>query len=313
MRIPIATVALALLASCGPRHGATTPGPTSIAPPAPAPPGSTIVYGPLRIESLEAVRSDVGWDRDFVRGSRVVAYDVVIAQDRAACPNPVVEQAGKSDELGCRGLDAFDASCKVEPALRARVEVEVVNALDVAYRCAGDTATAPTEGDPRTALTNAGRICFRNRNKLKPEAAWTSLYELTELRVSERVDVVRTPYPAVLAKALKGEARLFCRDDGAYLDGTGGVPQKAIEAAPIALAELVIAKSARADNEPTPLTADAFKSEHALWEQCNGAPARASLAARERCLLLRQLDKFLRDVEDLARPDTPKGAATVAP
>ena len=317
MRLPIATAALALLASCGascgPRHGPTTPAPVSIAPPAPAPPGSTVVYGPLRIESIEPSRSDVGWDRDFVKGSRVAAYEIVLAQDRAACPNAVVDKSARTDDVGCRGLDAFDASCKVEPPLRARVEVEVVHAIDVAYRCAGDAAIAPTDGDPRAALTNAGRICFRNRNKLKPEAAWTSLYELTELRVSERFDAVRAPFPALLGKALKGEARLFCRDDGAYLDGTGGAPPKAIEPAPIALGELVVAKSARADNESTPLTVDAFKSEHTLWEQCNSAPAKASLAARERCLLLRQLDKFLRDVEDLARPDTPKGAATGAP
>jgi hypothetical protein len=313
MRLLIATAALLLLGSCGPRHGPTTPGPVSIAPPPPAPPGSTVVYGPLRIESIDPVRSDVGWDRDFVRGSRVVAFDVVIAQDRAACPNPIVEKNATNDDVGCRGLDSFDASCKVEPTLRARVEVQVVNAIEVSYRCAGDTATFPLEGDPRTALTNAGRTCFRNRNKLKPEAAWTSLYELTELRVAERVDAVRTAYPSLLGKTLRSEARVFCRDDGAYLDGTGGAPQRAVEPAPVTLAELVTAKAAKADNETTPLTTDAFKSEHTLWEQCNSAPARASLAARERCLLLRQLDKFLRDVEDLARPDTPKGAATGAP
>jgi hypothetical protein len=155
-------------------------------------------------------------------------------------------------------------------------------------------------------------VCFRNRNKLKPETAWTSLYELTELRMSERVDAVRTSFPTVLSKALKGEARVFCRDDGAYLDGSAGVPQKAIEPAPVALATLV-AKAPPKEGDQTPLTADAFKTEHALWEECNSPAARASLVARERCLLLRQLDKFLRDVEDLARPDTPKGAPTGAP
>lgn len=311
----IATAALLLLGSCGPRHAPNAPGPAVMAPPAPAPPGSTLVYGPLHIESIDPARSEVGWDRDFARGTRVVGYDVVFAQQRAACPNAVVERASKSDDLGCRGLDALDPSCKVEPTLRARVEVEIVYGIEVAYRCAGDTTTFALEGDARAALTTAGRTCFRNRNKLKPEAAWTSLYELTELRVGERVDAVRTSFPAVLGKALKGEARLFCRDDGAYLDGNAGVPPKAVDAAPVALAELVVARAARpaSEGDTTPLTTDAFKTEHALWELCNAPPARASLVARERCLLLRQLDKFLRDVEDLARPDTPKGAATGAP
>jgi len=313
MRALMATAALLLLGSCGPRQRPVNGGgsPVAIAPPVPAPPGSTIVYGPLHVESVEPARSDAGWDRDFVKGSRVVVYDVVLAQDRAACPNPVVERASKSDELGCRGLDSFDTSCKVEPTLRARVEVEVVHVIEVAYRCAGDSATFPIEGDARTALTNAARTCFRNRNKLKPEANWTSLYELTQLRVAERAETVRTKFPGLLTKSLKGEARIFCRDDGAYLDGNGGVPQKAVDAATLALGELILAKAARpaADGDATPLTSDAFKSEHALWEQCNTPPARASLIARERCLLLRQLDTFLRDVEDLARPDTPKGAA----
>lgn len=317
MRLLVATVSLFLAGSCGPRHGPVTGASGAITPPPPAPPGSTVVYGPLRIESIDPARSDVGWDRDFVRGSRVVGYDVVLVQDRAACPNAVVEAQAKSDEVGCRGLDAFDPSCKVEPTLRARVEVEVVHALDVAYRCAGDATTFVTDGDPRTALTNAARTCFRNRNKLKPESAWTSLYELTELRVGERIDAVRTPFPTVLSKALKGEARVFCRDDGAYLDGNGGVPSKAVEAPTAALGELVTARATRAQTAPdttplTPLTGDAFKTEHALWEECNTPPARASLVATERCLLLRQLDNFLRDVEDLARPETPKGAATGA-
>jgi len=316
MRVLIATTALLLVGSCGPRKDPVTAGgPVAIAPPPPAPPGSTLVYGPLRVESSDPARSDVGWDRDFVKGSRVVVYDVVLAQDRAACPNALVEKGVRTDDVGCKGLDALDPSCKIEPTLRARVEVEVVYAIEVTYRCAGDAATFAIDGDARTSITTAGRICFRNRNKLKPEASWTSLYELAELRVGERVESVRTAFPAVLTKALKGEARVFCRDDGAYLDGNGGVPAKAIDATPIALGDLVIAKAARpaAEGDATPLTHDAFKTEHALWEQCNSGPARASLVARERCLLLRQLDKFLRDVEDLARPDTPKGAPTVAP
>lgn len=292
-----------LLASvgCGPRHVVPT-NPHTLSPPPPVPEGSSIAYGPLRIEAVGLARSDVGWDRDFLRASRVVGYDIVLAQERAACPTPTLDKAWKSDDLGCRGVESFPEGCKVEPTLRARVEVEVVNGIDAAYRCAGDANLFSLDGDPRTALSNAARTCFRNRNKLKGESTWTSLYELTEVRISEKPDAVRTLHPALLSRLLKGEGKPFCRDDGAYLDGAGGAPAKAGESTS-ALEDLIAAR-APADPDATPLTGDAFKTEHALWEQCN---ASKTLVARERCLLLRQLDKYLREVEDIARADTPKG------
>jgi hypothetical protein len=304
-------VAMLLLAgsSCGPRHTTAPRSPTELTPPPPVPPGSSIAYGPLRIEAVELARSDAGWDRDFVRGSRVVAYDVVLAQDRATCPTTSVEHAWKTDELSCRGLETFPSGCKVEPTLRARVEVEIVHGLEATYRCAGDANVFALDGDARAALSNAARTCFRTRNKLKAESTWTSLYELTDARLTEKQDAVRTQFPALLTRLLKNESKPFCRDDGAYLDGAAGAPAKPSEAT-LALGEL-IATRVTADPEPTPLTGDAFKTEHALWEQCSSK--KESLVARERCLLLRQLDKFLREVEELARPETPKGGGPASP
>ncbi len=304
MRMRNLVAALALL-GCGPRHTTGPHGPPGLAPPPPVPPGSTLAYGPLRMEAVELARSDAGWDRDFVRGSRVAAYDVVLVQERATCPTAAADRLWKTDDFGCRGVESFPDGCKVEPALRARVEVELVYAIDASYRCAGDASVFPLEGDPRTALGNAARTCFRTRNKLKPESTWTSLYELTEVRMSEQPDAVRTQFPTLLTRLLKSESKPFCRDDGAYLDGAAGAPSKPTEPGSV-LGELIAAR-VPLDSESSPLTADAFKTEHALWEQCNGKAAKESLVARERCLLLRQLDKFLREVEDLARPETPKG------
>lgn len=305
-----------LVGACGPRHGGSaTTSPNTIAPPPPPPPGSTTVWGPLRVEAVDPVRSEIGWTKDFVHASRIVGYDVVIAQDRAHCPDDVVASMATTDDRGCRGVDSFPARCKTEPAIRARVEVEVVHAIDLAHKCAGDAATySPSEDDPRGSLSNAGRTCFKVKNKLKPESTWTSLYELTELRMTERVESVKTAFPAMLGKVLKGEGKAFCRDDGAYLDGTAGAPVVAPTVPPLSLVELLVARAAKPgmEGDATPLTGDGFKSEHALWESCNAKPAKDSLVARERCLLLRQLDRFLRDVEDLARPDTPKGIAAPA-
>lgn len=305
MRTEILCGLLLVSVSCGPRGktGATTP--TGISPPPPVPEGSSIAYGPLRVETVDPARSEVGWDREFMRGSRTVAYDVVLSQDRATCPTPALDKVWRSDDLGCRGVEAFPDGCRVEPTLRARVEVEIIYGIDVGYRCAGDVNVFTLDAEPRNALSTAARTCFRNRNKLKPESTWTSMYELTELRISEKIDAARTPYPAVLSRVLKDEGKPFCRDDGAYLDGAAGASGKPGEAT-LALAEL-IATRVPPDSDPTPLTGDGFKTEHALWEQCNGKAAKESLVARERCLLLRQLDKFLREVEDAARVDTPKG------
>lgn len=309
----VTALVIAQLASgCGPRRSGHGSGGPTIGPPPPPPPGSTTVWGPMRVEAVDPVRSDVGWVRDFVRATRVVAFDVVLAQDRAQCPDAVAASLAKVDERGCRGVDALPESCKVEPPIRARVEVEVVHAIELGHKCAGEAMTwVPSEDDPRASLTAAGRSCFKSKNKLKPESTWTSLYELTELRFSEHVAAVRTPFASALSAVLEGKAKTYCRDDGAYLDGTAGAPVVAPTTAPITLAELLVARTARPplEGDVVPLTGDAFRSEHALWESCNTKAARESLVARERCLLLRQLDRFLRDVEDLARPDTPKGMA----
>ncbi len=301
------------LTSCGPR--VVTPGPPHSArllPPPPPPPGSLTVYGPLRIDTIRAARSEVGWDRDFVHGSRLVTYDVIFAQERATCPKDAVEPTFRDDAEDCRGVPTMPSSCKVEPVLRARVEVTVVHALDVQYRCAGEPAPFTFEGDPKSALSTQARACFQRRNKLKPEAAWTSLYELTELEVGEKVVDARSAFPRAIARLIGGESGRFCRDDGAYLDGTSGRAagtKKTDAIEPQALASAIVTRvpPQPVEGASIPLTTPEFRTEHALWEQCNGAPARASLVARERCLLLRQLDRFLRDVEDLARPETPKG------
>jgi len=316
MRYLVAAAFALIMGGCGPRHTGSGATPKTIGPPAPAPPGSTTMWGPLRVEAVAPVRSEIGWTRDFVRANRVVAYDVVIAQDRANCPDDLVASIAKTDERGCRGVDVFPERCKIEPAIRARVEVEVVHMIELTHKCAGEATTyTPKEDDPRTSLSNAGRACFKAKNKLKAESTWTSLYELTELRMIERVDAVRTTLPTMLARVLDPKLdpkpKLYCRDDGAYLDGTAGAPVVAPSTPPVALAELLVTRAARPplEGDATPLTGDAFKSEHALWESCNGQSAKSSLVASERCLLLRQLDRFLRDVEDLARPDTPKGIA----
>lgn len=316
VRFWLSTGLMLVVGACTPRHQGSAGPPRTIAPPPPPPPGSTTVWGPLRVESVDPVRSEIGWTRDFVRATRAVAYDVVIAQDRASCPDDLVASMAKVDDRGCRGVDSFANRCKIEPPIRARVEVTVVHDLELTHRCAGDpTPFALSEDDPRGALTAAGRACFKAKNKLKPESSWTSLYELTELRLAEHVDAVQTTFPVMLDKVLKGEGKLYCRDDGAYLDGTAGAPVVAPVVPPVALAEQLIARAARPviEADATPLTGDGFRTEHALWESCNAQPAKDSLVARERCLLLRQLDRFLREVEDLARPETQKGLSTPGP
>lgn len=308
-----------LMLACSPRHDGAKIGHPVLSPPTPPPPGQITVWGPIRIESIDPVRSEAGWDRDFVKASRVVGYDVVVAQERATCPKDLVEKSLVVDEEGCKGLPSIPDGCQSEPVLRARVEVAVSFAIDVAHRCAGDPNAYPAEGDVRTALSNAGRACFRARNKLKPEASWASLYELTELRVSERIESVTTGSPRLLSRLLSGGAARSCRDDGAYLDGTPGRPSPTLESAPVDLPALGATLVARnplggtSDVAQTVLTGADWKSEHALWEQCSAKPVRDNVVAEERCLLLRQLDRFLRDVEDLARPETPKGSPPGAP
>lgn len=269
-----------------------------------------MAYGPLELESLEVIRSEVGWTRDFVRAERTVVFEAVLVQSRATCPLPVLEKAQKvKDGEGCEGLVAFPEGCAAPTKLRARTDVTVTFALDVKHRCAGDPEAyvVPDAGDPKPALMAAGRACFKARNKLKPESSWTSLYELTELDVREQTVGVKTKFPRLLAtltdKASKSPHH--CRDDAAYLDGAPGAPVPAPTPASLALAT-ALATHVPGNPVDAPLTST-YRTEHALWEACNAPAAKDDLFAQERCLLLRQLDRFVRDVEDLARPETAKG------
>jgi len=304
---------------CSPR-APKVPETKVLTPAPPPPPGSITVWGPLRIESVEVVRSEVGWERDFVRAQRLVSYDVTFAQERATCPSKET-LTSTTDAEGCRAVSAFPATCKVEPIMRARVEATATYAIEFSARCAGEETpyAVPASGDARSSLTTAASACFRTRNKYKPEASWTSLYTLTELQLKERPLSIVTPFPVLLSRALEN-ATVGCRDDAAYLDGTPGAPAKAPAKADETA--LVLALSARAplstispdiEAAPIPLTGDAWKSEHELWEKCNAPTAKDHLVTQERCQLLRQLDRFVRDVEDLARPDTPKSGGAPTP
>lgn len=306
-------VAVVSLLSCGPRPGPAT-GRTvpraTLAPPPPPPPGSAVTYGPLELESLEVIRSEVGWTRDFVRAERTVVFEAVLVQSRATCPLPVLEKAQKAkDAEGCEGLAAFPEGCGAPTKLRARTDVTVTFALDVKHRCAGDPEpyALPDAGDPKTALQTAGRACFKAKNKLKPESSWTSLYELTELEVREAPASVKTKFPRLLAALTdkNDKSPRHCRDDGAFLDGAPGAPLPAPTPPSLALAS-ALATYVPGNPVDAPLTAT-YRTEHALWEACNAPAAKEDLFAQERCLLLRQLDRFVRDVEDLARPETAKG------
>jgi len=85
-----------LCLGCGERHPKPPVIGGGLQPAPPPPPGMVAVVGPLRIEAIDLVRSEIGWDRDLVRASRVVDYDVVLAQDRGTCPAgqaPVVKDA----------------------------------------------------------------------------------------------------------------------------------------------------------------------------------------------------------------------------
>ena len=318
--LALGLLAASMMLGCGPRQGAVPPGSGPLTPAPPPPPGSITVWGPLRIDSVDVVRSEVGWERDFVRAQRAVIYDMVLTQERATCP-ATTPLASSVDLEECRGVTAFAASCSVEPVMRARVEVMVTQAIDVAARCAGDATpfVVPASGDARAALTSAASSCFRARNKFKPEASWTSLYALTELQITEKTASISTAHARLLSRLLDGKT-MHCRDDGAYLDGTPGRPIKPSapksDDAPMAnalAARAPLAGEGDAASTPsTPLTGDAWVSEHDLWERCAGAP-KDHVVAQERCQLLRQFDRFVRDVEDLARPETPKGSTTITP
>jgi hypothetical protein len=318
---------------CGERHPKPPANAGGLQPAPPPPPGSVALVGPLRVESIDVVRSEIGWDRDLVRASRVVDYDVVLAQERATCPSDAAPPPTK-DGMGCSGVLTLPDACARE-TVRARLEVTVRRSIDVAQRCAGDATTyaVPASGDPRPALQSAGAACFRNKNKFKPEASWTSLYALTELTIEEKIVEVRTRAPLILYLLLDADAKMnlpeigatpatFCREDGAFLDGTpGALPKDVAPTAPNTpttaivpadkLVPLVEARAPLAGQESTVgLTTQPWQPEQRLWEQCRAPDVKDAVAAQERCQLLRQLDRFLRDVEDAARPETPKGAAS---
>ena len=322
----LVVLALVVASGCGPRHPVTNHpqgGPDAKLEPAPPPPaGSIAVWGPMTIESADAVRSEIGWDRDLVRASRVVAYDVVVAQDRATCPDDAPPPRA-SDQEGCSFVATMPSTCKVETT-RARIEVTVTYAIDFVHRCAGDAApyALPEAGDVRAPLGTAASACFRNRNKFKPESSWTSMYALTELQIGERITSVVTAWPRLLVRALApagSQQATACRDDGAYLDGTPGRPvgpaaSEIADAASAAIAEgLVVRAPLGGEQSAIGLTNGVFRTEQALWEQCKPVTAETkSLVVAERCQLLRQLDRFVREVEDVARPETPKGTAMPA-
>jgi hypothetical protein len=318
-------LALVVAGGCGPRHPVTNlpkggGTDTKLEPAPPPPPGSIAVWGPMTIEAVDAVRSEVGWDRDLVRASRVVAYDVIVAQDRATCPDDAPPQR-TPDQEGCPLVAAMPPTCKVETT-RARIEVTVTYAIDVTHRCAGDAApyALPDAGDVRAQLASASSACFRNRNKFKPEASWTSMYALTELQIGERPTSVTTAWPRLLVRALAPagtQQAAACRDDGAYLDGTPGRPAQPTsndiaDAASTAIADgLAFRAPIGGEQSGIGLTNGLYRTEQALWEQCKvSSPETKSVVVAERCQLLRQLDRFVREVEDAARPETPKGNAT---
>ncbi len=310
--LPLLALATAV-AACGPtqrpRAGGERHAKTIVEPP--VPPGHVAAMGPLVLESVDVVRHEVGWDLDFVHATRVVAYDVVVAQRGAACLGAKIAGATR-DGRGCEGFGTFPPECDAGPPMRARFEVTVKYAIDVAQRCAGETQAYPVRDahDARAELTAGGMACFRNRNKLRPEASWTSVYALTELSIGEQLSSVTSDAPWLLAQLLEGAQPTFCRDDGAYLSGRPGAAAGEAPAAAdqAALARGLLARvAAGATGSSVPLTAGGWKTEHDLWEACNAPQARGDLVAQERCQLLRQLDRFLTDVETAARPETPRG------
>lgn len=310
----VATSVVAVIAlGCGERSHAHAPLGSPLKPAPPPPPGSIAVWGAMHVEAVDVVRSEIGWDRDLVHAARVVAYDVVIAQDRATCAEGSIPQR-PSDAEGCAGLPTIPSTCKVETT-RARVEATVTYALELSQRCAGDaTPYVVADGaDARAALTTLASACFRTKNKFRPESTWSSLYALTELSIVEHASTVSTTFPRLLSRALSGSEPTFCRDDGAYLDGSPGRPGTVGNGNvdPSTLAQLLQTRAPLSgETSPIALTASGFRSEQALWEECKGASLSTMVVAEERCQLLRQLDRFVRDVEDLARPETPKGAPT---
>jgi hypothetical protein len=307
---------LVLVAACGSgtrRIAARSP---VLRPLPPAPPGSVVVFGPLTVVAVDAVSSSIGWDREPVSATRTVGYDVTLEQERWICPATARGDVTR-DGQSCEGAPKAGPQCRAESPVRARASVTVEWALDVAERCAGDREAyaVGASADARSALDAAGVGCFKARNKFKPESAWTSIYALTELAFDERVRAVESDLPSVLANLLSATpAVAFCRDDGAYLDGTVGraTPLAAVTLDRTALAPLLLARAPLGGETPLPNGRAAFVSEHAAWEACNGPASKGSVVAQERCQLVREIDRMLRDVEETARPETPRGPAPAA-
>ncbi len=313
--------------SCSPRpHGLPqgNGGPSKLLEPLPPPPpGSVVVHGPLVVEAVDPVRAEIGWDRELVRASRLVTYDVVVSQLRATCPEDVAPKR-TADAMGCLAIaDAvLPASCTSD-TVHARIEVTVTYGIEVQQRCAGDGApyAVPEAGDPKQLLAGHGSACFSSRNKFKPEATWTSLYALTELSIVEKpLLVVSDAAPLVGVLLDPASPPRACRDDGVFLDGTPGAdaqsPSTATTKSSEELAHLLSARGPL-PGEGTSLgvTGGAFRTEQELWEACRPAAPlsptdpKNQLLPALRCQLLRQLDRFVREVEDAARPQTPKGAS----
>lgn len=301
---------------CGERRPRPIVPQGTLHPAAPPPPGSIALVGPLQLEAIDVVRSEIGWDRDLVRASRIVHYDVVLTQERGTCPKDQAPASIK-DAIGCSGAASLPESCTHE-TIRARLEVAVRYAIDVQQRCAGDAApyAVSTSGDPKPALATAGAACFRNKNKFKPESGWTSLYALTELEIDERLEEARTRAPRMLAALLSGNsAPIFCRDDAAFLDGAPGALQGTPADVPPAASfvpQILGRAPLSGEQGAVGLTNQTWRTEQSLWEQCHAPGLESVVVAQERCQLLRQLDRFVRDVEDAARPETPKGAPSAS-
>jgi hypothetical protein len=214
-----------------------------------------------------------------------------------------------TDTFGCQGSSAMPASCHVESTVRVRIEVTLPTEIAFAYRCKNGITLSPGEHS-RTEISTFGVQCFRDQNRGKPETQWQSVYDLISVQIAENMADAHTEFPALLTELSAGKPT-FCREDRAYLDGTSGGPKPAPWSHALArksLADFVgtdnAAKSA-ADDQQIPLTMNDYVSDHDLWARCQGASQ--NTIVQERCLLLRQFDRFLRDVEDVARSKTEVG------
>jgi hypothetical protein len=280
-----------------------------VRPAPPAPPGSVNVFGPIKLEAhAEVLRHEVGWLADFASARRSTTLALTLSQDRAVCPKDG-NLALTKDAFGCQGSSAMPASCQVESTVRVRTEVTLPTELAFVYRCNNGLTFSPGEHS-RTEMSTFGVQCFREQNRGKPEAQWQSVYDLIGVQIAETDVDAHTEFPAMLSE-VTGAKSTFCREDRAYLDGTAGGakpspwPHALAHAAAKDLLPADSLAASQAVAAMIPLTHGEFVSEHDLWNACQGGPP--SPIVQERCLLLRQLDRFLRDVEDVARSKTEVG------